>query len=108
MEFYSEVVRRRGADANIGPRLPILLLNTGFEQIQINVVQPAGLEGEAKLIAPITLECIADAVIAEQLATRDELDAVLRSLYAIVEDHRTVVSLPRVVQAWARCGAAVE
>ena len=34
---------------------------------QMNVVQPAGFDGEVKMIAPITLEAVADAVIAESL-----------------------------------------
>ena len=59
---------------NIGPRLPGLFLDVGFERVQMNVVQPAGLDGEVKLINPITMETIADCVLAEGLATRSEVD----------------------------------
>lgn len=41
---------------------------------QMNVVQPARFDGEVKMIAPITLEAVADAVIAERLCTVDELE----------------------------------
>ncbi len=40
----------------------------------MNVVQPAGLTGGGKLIAAITTESIAGAVLAEGLAWRAELD----------------------------------
>ena len=66
----------------------------------MNVVQPAGMEGEVKLVAAITLESIADAVVAEGLATRDEIDENVRALYGVARDPRTVVALPRIVQAW--------
>jgi SAM-dependent methyltransferase len=100
VELYTQVVRRRGGDANIGPRLPGLLLDAGFEGIQMNVVQPAGIDGEVKLINPITMEAIADSVLSEGLATRDEIDKVVAELYELARDPRTVVSLPRVVQTW--------
>jgi SAM-dependent methyltransferase len=100
VELYTQAVRRRGGDPNIGPRLPGLLLDVGFERVQMNVVQPAGIEGEVKLINPITMENIADCVLAEGLATRNEVDRVIVELYELSRDSRTVVSIPRVVQAW--------
>jgi SAM-dependent methyltransferase len=98
--LYSDVVRRRGADPDIGPRLPGLLLDGGFRNVQTNVVQAAGIDGEVKLIAPITMESIADAVLGATLVSRDELDAMVDELYAVAGDGRTFMSLPRVVQVW--------
>jgi SAM-dependent methyltransferase len=100
VELYTHAVHRKGADPNIGPRLPGLLRDGGCQNVEMHVVQPAGLDGEVKLIGPITLENIADSVIAEGLASRQELDAVIRALYAFAEDRRSVISLPRIVQAW--------
>ena len=54
---------------NIGIRLPSLLRATGLTDPQMNVVQAAGFDGEVKMIAPITLEAIADAVLAAELCT---------------------------------------
>jgi SAM-dependent methyltransferase len=100
VELYTEAVRRRGGDANIGPQLPCLLAEVGFERIGMNVVQPAGMEGEAKLMSPLTMENIADAVLAEGLASQAEVEQLVPALYDFARDPRTVVSLPRVVQAW--------
>jgi hypothetical protein len=66
----------------------------------MNVVQPAGFDGEVRLIAPITLEAVADAVVRAGVATRDEVHRVCDELYAFVQTEGVVVSLPRMVQAW--------
>ena len=100
VELYTQVVQRRGGDPHIGPRVPELLLDTGFERVQMHVVQPAGLDGEVKLIVPLTMENIMDAVLAEGLASRAEGDRVIEDLYAFARNPRTVLSLPRIVQAW--------
>ncbi len=101
-ELYCATVRRRGGDPHIGPRLPSLLQAAGFEQVGVAVVQPVGVEGEAKLLNPLTMERIADAVLADGLATVDEIDEIVRALYEFAADPATVAGLPRVVQAWGR------
>lgn len=102
VELYSKAVRQRGGDPDIGPKLPILLLNAGFADVKMNVVQPAGFEGEIKQIMPLTLENVTDAVIDCGLATRDELTALVADLYEQARDPLAVVSNPRVVQSWGR------
>ena len=101
-QLYCTVVRRRGGDPNIGPRLPILLTDSGFEQVELTIVQPVGTVGEVKLINPLTLENIGDAVLQDGLASREEIDALVQELYAFAANPRTLAGLPRVVQAWGR------
>lgn len=98
--LYSESVLRRGADPNIGPRLPGMLAAAGCEYVEMNVVQPSGITGEAKLVTPLTMENIADAVISEQLADKTEVDRVVSDLYDLARDSITVMSVPRIVQSW--------
>jgi len=100
VDLYTETVRRRGGDANIGLRLPELLTEAGFEAIEMHVVQPAGANGEVKLITPVTLENIRDAVLAEVLASRDEINQLLAELYEFACTPGTVSSVARVVQVW--------
>jgi ubiquinone/menaquinone biosynthesis C-methylase UbiE len=100
IELYTQTASRRGADPNIGPRLPGLLTKAGLEAVQMNVVQSAAMSGEVKLMAPLTMENIADAVLAEGLAVRVELDRIVDELYEFARDPETVVGGPRVVQAW--------
>jgi SAM-dependent methyltransferase len=101
-ELYCAVVHRRGGDPNIGQRLPLLLQGCGLEDIGMTVVQPIGMAGEVKLMNPITMENIADAVLEEGLATRAEIDEIVRELYAFAADQGTVAGVPRIVQAWGR------
>jgi predicted O-methyltransferase YrrM len=100
VELYIKTVESRGCDPNIGPRLPGLLRDTGLGGIDMTVVQPAGISGEVKLTAPLTLEAIADAVLAAGLATAEELGELVDDLYAFAEEDGTLISIPRVVQAW--------
>ena len=100
VELYSQVVQRTGADPYVGKRLPELLLDTGLQKVRMHVVQPAGFDGEVKLMAPLTMENIADSVLSHGLASRQEINRIVNDLYALADDHRTVMSLPRVVQVW--------
>jgi hypothetical protein len=95
-------VRRRGGDANIGPRLPSLLQELSLENIHVNVVQPAGFEGEVKLISPLTMENIADVVIAEGLATKAEVDGIVRELYSFARRPDSIGCMPRCFEVWGR------
>lgn len=98
--LYSKVVRSKGSDPDIGPRLPSLLREAGLSEIGMNVVQPAGTSGEVKLISPITMEKIGEAVIAGGLASAAEVGRIVEELYAEARDERTVMSTPRIVQVW--------
>ncbi|MGA8655676.1 MAG: hypothetical protein WB586_05960 [Chthoniobacterales bacterium] len=51
------------------------------------------------LMAPLTMENIADAVLAERLASRAELDRLIDELYEFARAPDTVVAGPRVVEA---------
>ena len=79
-----------------------MLSDAGLDAVEMNVVQPAGTTGEVKLITPITLEAIADAVLASEIATPAELAQTVDELYAFAAADGTVLSLPRIVQAWGR------
>ena len=98
--WYCALVRRRGGDPDIGPRLPLLLKKSGFVDIGVNVLQPVGLVGEVKLLDPVTLENIADTIVRDSLADRREVDAVVRQLYDFAADPDTLCGTPRIVQAW--------
>jgi ubiquinone/menaquinone biosynthesis C-methylase UbiE len=100
IELYTKTAQRRGADPNIGPRLPGLLIKAGFQTVQINVVQLAAISDESKLMAPLTMENIADSVLAEGLASRAEVDRLVHDLYEFAHDPDTVISGPRVIQTW--------
>jgi SAM-dependent methyltransferase len=102
VELYRAVVRRRGGDPDIGPKLPGLFFAAGLEAVQVHLVQPVALEGEAKSVTALTLEKVADAVAAGGLATPEEVAGLAAELTAFAADPRTLMSLPRIFQVWGR------
>lgn len=100
VELYRETVRRRGGNADLGPLLPALLRGAGLENVCVAVWHECGLEGDAKLIPPLTLARISDAVVAEGVASADEVEQAVSDLYKQAADPTTVMGMPRVVQAW--------
>ena len=65
-------------------------------------VAPEGSEGAIKRVSPLTLENIADAAVAEGVAARSELTALIQELHRLAADPHTLMSLPRIVQVAAR------
>lgn len=102
VELYRATVARRGGNADIGPALPALLQTAGLDGVGFNVVQPAGHDGDAKLISPLTLARMSHSIVEEGVASAEEVEQVLAELYAFHEDPATVMSMPRIVQAWGR------
>lgn len=102
VDLYTQLVRSRGCDPNIGPRLPRLLQAAGLQDVGVRVVQPTSFVGDVKLVAPITLEAIADGLIGSKVLSVEELTQVVDELYAFAVDAGTVMSFPRIVQTWGR------
>jgi SAM-dependent methyltransferase len=97
-EIYEESARRNGGDPWIGVRVPSLLVAAGFAHVQPNVVQPAGLEGEVKLLPALTLENIRGTALRHRVSTDEEIDRLVEELSAIARDPGTFVGNPRMVQ----------
>jgi len=103
-ELYQEVVQRRGGDPNMGQKLPAMLRRAGIQEVELNVIQPAHIRGEGKLMAPFTMSRISGALIAEGLATESEVRQILTELNQVAADSETVISLPRIFQVWGKRG----
>ena len=102
-ELYTQVVERRGGDANAGRDLYAFCLDAGLRDVQVNVVQPTrGGRSAEKELSLSTMVNIADSVVLEGLASREEVDAVIAELTAFTADSRCVVACPRVFQVWGR------
>ena len=101
-DLYISVVRKRGGDPHLGRRLPLLLTNCGLADVGVNVVQPVDVQGEAKLLNPMTMENIAESVVRDGLASGTEIDSVVQELYRFAADPGTLAGLPRIVQTWGR------
>ena len=99
-ELYRAVVRGRGGDPCIGPRLPRMLADAGLAEVGADVVQPMGTTGEVKLVNLLTMQNVADAVVADGLASAEEVDHIVTDLRAFADDRTTFAGVVRVIQAW--------
>jgi ubiquinone/menaquinone biosynthesis C-methylase UbiE len=101
-ELYQVLVQRMGGDPNIGSKLPAMLHRAGIQAVELNVIQPTHIRGEGKLMAPVTMLRISDALTAEGLASETEVTQILTELNYIAADAETVISLPRIFQVWGK------
>jgi trans-aconitate 2-methyltransferase len=101
-ELYMTLSRRRGGDPTIGRRLSLLLEEAGFDQVETTVVQPFSRKNGAKDVAVLTFAAVADGLKAEGLANAEEIAWISRDIEEFNRRPDTIVSLPRIFQAWGR------
>jgi SAM-dependent methyltransferase len=102
VNWYRETVRRTGADADIGPRLPSILRAVHVDVLGVRIVQEAFLDGPCKRLQELSMLKQKSAVISAGLATADEYDAAHADVQAFVADPSTLVAGPRIVQTWGK------
>jgi hypothetical protein len=100
VEIYRETLRRRGGDADLGGRLPALLLEAGLEGVQVDIAQPVLFEGKAKMLYALNMENTAESIVGEGVAGASELAELVAELRSIAEDPRQLLALPYCVQTW--------
>jgi ubiquinone/menaquinone biosynthesis C-methylase UbiE len=101
-DTYCQVLALRGGDPTVGRKLFGYFLEAGIPRPSMRLLQRAEFDGEAKTLPLSTLEATAEAVVAEGIASADQVDAALTSLREFTKDPGTVVGDPRVFQVWAK------
>jgi ubiquinone/menaquinone biosynthesis C-methylase UbiE len=101
VELYSRSAQVRGCDPFIGPRLPSLIQAAGFSDVEVGIVQPSGVSGEVKLIAPITFDAIVEAIVKSELETTDKLQDTADALHSFARQEGSFMSIPRIFQCRA-------
>jgi len=98
--LYTEAVRRGGADANLGRRLPAIALGAGLGDPRWRVLQPVYATGPHKRMTAVTMQMIGGSLLRYGLATEAEIDGLVSRLNAFADDPATLAALPRIVQVW--------
>jgi hypothetical protein len=80
----------------------IALRDAGLQEVGMHVSQPAGFEGEAKLITPLTMQSIGERVIEAGLATVDEVKRIVEGLTEAALNSTVVMGMSRIFQVWGR------
>jgi len=99
VSLYQQLLQGRGADADIGQRLPGLMKSVGLVDVKFQVTQPAFLEGEGKLMAEITFDGISRALVDDGLISAPEAERIQRDLIRYRKNSNTLMSLARIFQA---------
>jgi SAM-dependent methyltransferase len=102
VQRYSQVLRGHGGDPQSGRKLASRFVAAGIGQPEIRVTQRAYLTGEPKQLPYLTVESAAEPMVAEGIATREEIAEAAAALRALSDDPSVLFGMPRNVQAWAR------
>jgi hypothetical protein len=102
LELQDMVIAHRGGDPRLGLRLHALFVDAGIQQIRVRIVQPALLDRDDKQLGPVSLDRLRDSIVAEGIATTDEVDAVREGLQTLADDPKAMFAGPRLVQVWGR------
>ena len=100
LDWYCRAHRARGGDPVIGRRLVSMLLAAGVDGVNGRVVQPAGTGGDVGLIAPLTAAASSASIVERGIATAAQVAELVRQLADLGERADTLVTMPRVIQAW--------
>lgn len=100
VQWSCETVRRRGADLDIGPRLPASLRVAGLSAVGINLAQVPLYLREDKGLFVVSMQQRRAATLAEGVAKQEEFDEAYAALRALADDPESVLAMPRVWQVW--------
>jgi ubiquinone/menaquinone biosynthesis C-methylase UbiE len=98
---YRETITRRGGDHAGGRKLAAYFVAAGIPRPDVRVVQSAWLDGDTKALAWSTLDATQDAILAEGVASKEEVASALEDLAQFTADSTTLISGPRIFQVWS-------
>ncbi len=99
---YPSVLESHGGDPAVGRKLYSYFLAAGIPDPKIRLAQRADADGEAKTIPLLTMDATAAAIVAEGIASEDELNAARASLEEFTNDPETIIGTPLMFQLWTR------
>jgi ubiquinone/menaquinone biosynthesis C-methylase UbiE len=102
LEAYGKTVRRRGGDDRAGRKLYRYVIEAGAPAPNVSVHQRVDATGDGKALPHLTLAATADAIVAEGMATPDEIALALADLVRAGDDPGVIMASPRTVQAWVQ------
>ena len=104
-EFYAkailETIRRHGGDPTLGRKLFACFLEAGIPPPELTLTQRADRDGEAKTLPLLTLDAIAETMIADGIPA-ERIRSTREDLARITADSSTIVGGPRMFHVWSR------
>ncbi len=100
LNLYSQVVARRGGNADLGPQIPELFRQAGIEDVGFDVIQPCFDKGEGKWMGYITLMRIREAVLEARLLDVKQWETLIGQFEKFTSRNDSIISLPRIFRVW--------
>ncbi len=97
-ELLIELCKKKQLNPNLGDSIYSLYYKMNIKIESVNFVQPIYQTQKHKLLVPLTLVEAQKSVIDEGLATHNEIEELIETLYTIVEDSSNLFSFPRTTQ----------
>jgi ubiquinone/menaquinone biosynthesis C-methylase UbiE len=102
VQTYREVIARWGGDHAFGRKLYASFKDAGIPAAHVDLITPLHIADEGKTLPLTTLEATAKAILAEGIATEDELHAAQADLATFTADPHSLIFGPRIFQLWWR------
>ena len=101
LTLQAELRRRAGGYPDIGVRLPVLFLEAGLSDIEINIFQWMEMTGPFKrwILMALPKERT-DWMIALDIAEKEEIERLIAEITEHIDDPRTTMGSPRCMQVW--------
>ena len=101
------MLRSHGGDPTTGRQLHRLFIEAGVAApLTVTLSQRADLADEFKHMPGLTMAAIAEAIVADGLATPEAVAEAVARLAEYADDPHTLIGSPRMFQVWARKPAA--
>ncbi len=104
IELFVAVVERMGACAALGPKLPSMFRDAGFQRFDAHISTPFLYRtGPEKHIGSITLRSIKKSLIDHHITSAEEIDELAEQLEAFEARADSVLSTAQIFQVWGYC-----
>jgi len=94
--------QRRAENYCLGASLHWLFREVGFARPEVGTNFTLALRGEQKRLLGMTFVQFAPELVAEGLATQEEVDRVAAGLFTLADDETTLFGFPLIAQVWAK------
>jgi ubiquinone/menaquinone biosynthesis C-methylase UbiE len=102
MELTVRLGDHRQVEYRLGSRMNTLFQKAGFNELRINLITPALLQGPAKHLLTISFREMVPRLVEFGVATQKECDEIIREASRSDADSTTLYGMPLMGQAWAR------
>ncbi|HUK91915.1 MAG TPA: methyltransferase domain-containing protein [Blastocatellia bacterium] len=103
-ELFERLGPKKGVDYRVGRDLFHLVKRVDFEDIEIDIYQPAYSRGPERVFLKWSIAEAGEALISAGVLTRSELQYTLDQMQTASDDPNILVLMPRMSQVWGRKG----